>query len=428
MNETVAMVGGNRQRLIGWARSGVSTTGAQAAIQGLGFLAGVVIVRCLSPREYAFYTIATAGLGTMTVLTDSGIGSSVLALGGGVWQDRGRLGAVLATGIRLRRRFAHFALALALPIMIALLLRQGASWTEAVMIAVSVVPLFLATVTGHLLEGVPRLHQTLKPLQLVQIAANAARLILIVVLMPFWPLAVLASLLAALPQWWANLRLRHMADRRADWRTRDDPEVASRMVAQVRRTMPSAIYYALSGQLTVWLISVFGKTGNVAAIGALGRLAMILSVLGMVFGVLAIPRFARISAHEGALIRRRYMQAQLILIAVCCLPLAVLAVAPGPVLAILGSHYSGLQHEAVLMGVGSVASMVCGAAYTLGAARGIVAPAAITLPCSILLQILLIAILPLATVSGVIWVGILSALGQWLVHLGYFEWRYRKLA
>ncbi|HTY49096.1 MAG TPA: hypothetical protein VMB48_05340 [Steroidobacteraceae bacterium] len=419
--------GGDRsRRLAGWAWSGLSTAAAQAIVQGLGFAAGILIVRWLPLREYAFYTIATAGLGTMTVLTDSGIGSSVLALGGAAWRDRARLGAVIATGIAMRRRFSRAALALGVPLMIILLRRQGASWSEALLVALSVVPAFLATVTGHLLESVPRLHQALVRLQLVQAATNAGRLLLAVLVVPFWPLAWLAGVLTALPQWWANLRLRRMADDWAAWRASPDAEIAQRMTFQVRRTMPGAVYYALSGQLTVWLISVFGRTGNVAAVGALSRLAMALSVLGLAFNALAVPRFARIPGEELSRIHRRYLQSQALYIAACAVPVALLALLPGPALALLGPHYGGLRHEAVLMGLGSIATLGCGAAYSLGAARGVIAPPSLTLPATLLVQALLIATLPLSTVAGVIWVGILGAIGQWAVHLAYFEWHCRR--
>jgi O-antigen/teichoic acid export membrane protein len=288
------------------------------------------------------------------------------------------------------------------------------------------VPAFQATVSGHLLETVPRLHQTLRDLQLVQMAANAGRLVLIAALVPLWPLAALASLAAAVPQWCANLRLRAMADRRVNWRGPAAPDVAARMISQVRRTLPGAIYYALSGQLTVWLISIFGRSESVAAVGALGRLTMIFAILSVAFNASAVPRFARIPATWRERVRARYLQSQLALLLVCLGLLALLVWLPGPALAVLGPHYAGLQRELILMGIGSTLATVGGAAYTLAAARGIVAPPIITVPFSILLQIVLIIALPLGTIAGVLWVGILSALGEWLVLLAYFAWRYQN--
>ncbi len=399
----------------------------QAAVQGLGFLAGIVVIRCLSPREYAFYTVVTAGLGTMTVLTDSGVNSSVFALGGPAWQDPARFGAVLATGVSLRKRFAYAALVIAVPLMAALLHRQGCSWVQSALIAASIVPAFLATVTGHLLETVPRLHQRLMFLQIVQMATNAMRVLLTALVVPFWPAAAVAALIGAIPQWWANFRLRRFVDRRADWRQPSNPRIRIHMLQQVHRTLPGAVYYALSGQITIWLISVFGKSDNVAAVGALSRLAMILGVLGTAFGALAVPRFARLPA-DPVRIRRRYVQAQLALVAACGLPLAFLWLLPGPALSILGPHYGGLQRDALLMAASSTATIGCGAAYGLGSARGVIAPPVLTMPITILLQVLLVAVLPLDTVGGVIWIGLLSAVGQWLVHFAYFEWRHRRPA
>ena len=415
-----------RHRFIDWIWSGLSTTAAQAIVQGLGFAAGILVVRCLSVREYAFYTIATTGLGAMSVLTDGGIGTSVMALGGAAWQDREKLGAVIAAGIRMRQRFSWAAMLIGVPLMIFLMRRLGAAWTEAVLIALSVVPAFLATVTGHLLETAPRLHQALLRLQLVQVANNAIRLLLTALVIPFWPLAALANLAAAVPQWWANRRLRHMADDWAAWRTPADPGIGERIASQVRRTLPGCVYYAFSGQLMVWLISLFGRTSNVAAIGALGRLAMAFAVFGLAFNALAVPRFARIPADDTARIRRRYVQSQALFTAACTLPVILLALLPGPFLALLGPNYLGLRHEVVLVGIASVATLASGAAYTLSAARGVIAPPALTITASILLQVLLIVALPMGTLAGVIWVGILTSVGQWLIYFVNFMLHQRR--
>jgi O-antigen/teichoic acid export membrane protein len=427
MQETITLAV-RRQRLLDWVWAGIGTTVAQAGIQALGFAAGVLVIRLLSPREYAFYTIATAGLGMMTVLSDGGVASGALALGGAVWQDPVRLGVVIATGIRFRRLLARFALAIGLPLMVMLLRRQGASWTESALVCLSVVPALQSTLTSHLLEVVPRLHQKLRVLQLLQMAAGACRLVLVAAILPWWPAAVIANLIAALTQWLANLRLRKLVTRHSAWRVPGTEEVADRMKALVRRTMPGSIYYALSGQLSVGLLALFGKSDNVAAVGGLARPAMVFTVVSLAFGAMAIPRFARIPASQRSLVHARYHQSQLVLMAICLLVLALLVAFSDPVLAILGPTYKGLHRELALMGVSFSTAILAGAAYGLGLARGIVVPATISIPLNLLVQIAAIAWLPLNTVAGVLWIGILSGLGQWLVYLAYFELRFRNRA
>lgn len=403
-----------------WARRAILTGGAQSAVQLLGFLAGIIVIRSVAPEQYAYYTIANAALGVMTVLTDSGVGNAVLAQAGQVWQDRERFGAVLASGLALRRHLALIVLPLSLPITALLLRNQGASWVEAALITAAIIPGLVSTVTGQLLEVVPRLHQRLLELQRVQIGVNLGRVGLVAAVLLQWPLAAAALIATALPQWWGNWRLRRFAGEHTNWRVPPEARTRAPLVAQVRRTMPSALYYALSGQLTIWLASLFGPTNSVAAVGALSRLAMVLNVLGVVFTLIVIPRFARIPAADGALVQRRYWQSQGLFAAACAVPVVLLSMFPAQALAILGPHYSGLAREAVLMALSAVAGMMSGLAYILGASRGVVASPLLVVPYCFAGQVLLMLMLPLDSVSGVIWIALISAASQWIMHTAYF--------
>jgi hypothetical protein len=134
----------------------VLTGAAQAGIQLLAFASGLLVIRYLPLQEYAYYTIANAVLGTLIVLTDSGISQGVMARGGKVWTNAHALGAVLASGLQLRRRFGWFAAAISLPLLWLLLRRQGASTGMTALVTFSIVPLFLSTLTGQLFSSQAR--------------------------------------------------------------------------------------------------------------------------------------------------------------------------------------------------------------------------------------------------------------------------------
>src|SRR5262245_20460172 len=85
-------------------RSLLETGSLQVGIHVIGFAVGLAAIRLLPVREFAYYTVANAMLGTLTVLTDSGVAQGVLAHGGAVWQDRAALSGTLASGGWLRRR------------------------------------------------------------------------------------------------------------------------------------------------------------------------------------------------------------------------------------------------------------------------------------------------------------------------------------
>lgn len=408
-------------RLFGWLRVVAFAGGSQAAIQVFSFLGGILVIRSLSATEYAYYTIANTGLGAISLLSDAGIGGGLMALGGRVWTDREALGRVLATGLTLRRQFAMLAIVASIPVTTVLLHHQQASWPIALCISVSVLPMFLSTMTTQLLETVPRLHQNLQPLQQVLIGVSAGRLALLALLLGFWPAAIAAILLGTLPQWWANWRLRRLTALHAEWPSTADAGVRAELLVQVRRGLPGIIYFTLSGQLTVWLISLFGKTHAVAAVGALSRLGLMMTAIGTVFSIVGVPRFARVPATDHVRMTRRYWQAQGLLLAACALLVLGVGLFPGPVLWLLGPTYAGYAHEAVLTAVSATVTVMVTAALQLGAARGVITPPWLSIPVCVGLQVLLVLLVPVDTVAGVIWLGLLSALSQWIVHVAYFR-------
>src|SRR5437762_14152763 len=99
----------------------------QAAVQVIGFLSGIVIVRHLDQREYAYFTIANTMQGTINVLADIGISIGLVSIGGRIWQDGHRFGELVSTGLRLRRKLGAVVILCIVPVLYYLLVKNGAS-------------------------------------------------------------------------------------------------------------------------------------------------------------------------------------------------------------------------------------------------------------------------------------------------------------
>lgn len=394
------------------------TASAQAVIQLLGLVTGLVVVRLLPVREYAYYTIANAVLGTMSVLSDSGIADSLIAQGGKVWSDRRALGGLIAAGLAFRKRFALIAAAISLPILYALLKRQGATGVAAVLVAAAIVPLYASTLTGQLLQIVPRLHQQSAHLQRIQVWAAVLRFVLVTGVAKLAPLAWITSVCAAAAQAWSNWRLRKLAAGLADLEAAPARDGWDNCMRQVRRSAPSAVYYAFEGQIAILLVSIFGRTSGVASVGALTRLAMIFNVIGAVFALLSVPRFAKMSYARPVL--KVFWGSQLALVGVSLIPVLCVALFPRAVLWVLGPAYASLAHEALIAALGGSFGLLGGCAYWMSAARGVVIAPWLMIPLAICVQITLILVLPISTVGGVLWLGALTNLAYWLMHAGNF--------
>ena len=304
-------------RIIEWGKLISITGSAQILVQALALISGILIIRLLPTKEYAYYTLVNTMLGTMGVLADSGVGDGVLSQGGKVWQDSKKLGAVIATGLDLRKKFAFASLLLVLPVLIYMLLHHGASITMALLLSLCLIPSFFVALSTSILEMAPKLHQDILPLQKNQIGLNIGRLVLVSLTLFLFPFAFIAISAASLPQIWANLRLRKISAAVADKNQEADPIVRTEIMKIVRRTMPGAVYFCFSSQITTWLISIFGTTDNLAQVGALGRLAVILNVFTAMFSTLVIPRFARL-VNDRKLLIYRFLQIQFSLVIYLC--------------------------------------------------------------------------------------------------------------
>lgn len=382
------------------------TIAIQAGTQLLVFASGLIVVRSLSIEQYAYYTLANAALGVAGALSDSGTGNALVAQCGRVWQQPGRLGAVMATGLAIRRTISLACLALLGPVVLWLALRQGSSTSQALLLCAAVVPAFFAASSTPLLEIPLRLHQRLKSLQFLQLTASMARLAFVALASRIYPVAWLVILSPLVPAWLQNRRLRARSSELAHFDAGQDEEARKKIIAQALRALPGTLYFVFAGQFTVLLISLFGTVESVAQVGALGRIATIVTFLMMVFGMIAVPRYARIPEMEA----RRLLRVYLLLIggvaAACGTAVLFTWIAPGVVLFILGAKYSSLTTEVVLAVASGAMSVLSSAANTMAAVRGTVASPLVSIPASLAVQALLIFLLPLDSVSTMFWLSI----------------------
>src|SRR5467141_3005812 len=100
----------------------------QAIVQIIGFLSGILLVRTLSQREYAYFIIANTMQGTINLLADIGISVGLVSIGGRVWHDPHRFGELINTALGVRRRLGALAIIVVTPVLYFLLVKNGASF------------------------------------------------------------------------------------------------------------------------------------------------------------------------------------------------------------------------------------------------------------------------------------------------------------
>jgi O-antigen/teichoic acid export membrane protein len=413
-------------KIFEWGKLITISGSAQILVQLFSFMCGILIIRLLTTGEYALYTLANAMLGTMTLLADGGIADGVLSQGGKVWKNRTLLGAVITTGLDLRKKFAIGSLCVAIPLLVYLLMHHGAKWPVVVLLVLSLIPSFFIALSGTILEIAPKLWQDILPLQKNQVALNIGRLAMLGLLLFSFPFSFVAILATAIPQVWANYRLRQISTQYADRSQLPDPVVRTAILKIVKRTMPGAVYYCFYGQITTWLISIFGSTESLAKVGALSRLAVVLNVFTALFATLVVPRFARLPAH-GKLLLNRFLQVQLCLVLISvCITGAVL-IFPSKVLFLLGNNYAALTTEVGIIALSSCIGMMMGVTYAISLSRGWVLHPVVLITGNVLTQLILLYTLNLSKIQNVLWFSVINNSVAFLMLFCYYLFKVYKI-
>lgn len=388
----------------------------QALVQIVAFSSGILLVRWLPQREYAFFTIANAMQATLMLLADIGIGTGLISIGGRVWQDRHRFGQLINTGLTVRKKLGLISALIVAPLLYAMLARNGASLPYTLFLIAVVLAGFATLLSVDVLSVVPRLHSDIARIQKIDFTCAIVRLLLIGGLVYLFASAGLAVAIASATFLLQYFLLRRYAEKVVDLNAAENPDDRREIVRLIKSLAANVLFYCFQGQITVFLISFFGHhAGSVAEVGALGRLAMIFTILMNMLTNVFVPAFAR--CHEKGNLRWLFFGIVGAVVLFSAGVLAGAALFPEEFLFVLGSRYAHLHHELFLMLGVAVLSAVSGTIWLLNASKAWVTGSWLYIPLTLATQIALIPFTDFSTVAGVLIFNLLSIVPSLLLNL-----------
>jgi O-antigen/teichoic acid export membrane protein len=387
----------------------------QGIVQMVGFLSGILLIRHLDQREYAYFTIANTMQGTLNTLADIGISVGLVSIGGRVWQDQNRFGQLIKTASNLRRKLGAIAAIVITPILFFMLVKNGAPLPYTfVLIALVLAGLAVQLALG-VLGVVPRLRSDIGRIQTIDFVGAAVRLVVLVALMYLFlnsAVAVAVGSATLFVQYWM---LRRYAARVIDFDAPENEEDRRAMQRFIRHLAANAVFFCFQGQITIFLLGFFGRVNSIAEVGALGRLGMVFTVLTNLLTNVFGPAFARCQDPK----RLRWQYAAIVggVTAFSLVLIAAAALFPGAFLFVLGAKYAHLERELLLMVGGAVVGALTGTFWTLNASKAWIAGSWLYIPLTVGTQILLIPITDFSSVRSVLMFNLLSAVPNLVLNL-----------
>ena len=384
-------------------------------------------MRWLPQREYAYFTIANAMQATLMLLADIGVSVGLVSIGGRVWQDRHRFGELINTGLAVRKKLAAVAAIIVAPILYAMLARNGASSLYTLLLIAFVLAGFSIQISVDIFSVVPRLRSDISQIQKIDFTCAIVRLLLILGLVYLFATAGLAVAIASAAFLLQYFLLRAYAATVVDLKANENAEDRHEIVRLVKSLAANTLFYCFQGQITVFLISFFARhAASVAEVGALGRLAMIFTVLTNLLINIFVPAFAR--CQDKRKLRHLFAAIAGGVILFSALVLAGAALFPDQFLFVLGNRYAHLRRELLLMVGVAVVSALGGTLWLLNASKAWVSGAWLYIPLTLATQIALIPFTDFSSVAGVLMFNLISAVPSVLLNLALSYRGFRTFA
>lgn len=339
----------------------------QGALQLVGVLGGLLLVRRLSVEAYAQLGLAMGFYALIAVLMDLGFASTIVPLVGDRRDDGALVGRYVRAARHLRNRSFWLLAPVAIAAFLAIMHRHHWDWRVEAMLTVSVL---LALYSGGKVSYYSApffLHGRLREFYLPQVISGAVRLLAYLGLALLgWLNAVTAAMLTTLNVVVNGELLEKRSRAYLIYPQVESAETNREMFQYILPAAPAMIFAAFQSQISLFLVSIFGGTVDVAGVAALGRIGQLFAVL-MTFNVIVIePYFARLD-------RGRLVTQYMVLLGIACggcLPLVLLAFyTPGVYLWVLGPKYAGLAAEMGWLVAGACISFVAGTIWIMNRAR-----------------------------------------------------------
>lgn len=373
-------------------------------------LYGLLCIRLLPVADYAEFVVVFAIQGTLVLLMDIGITGSIVPLVG----EKIDNSQLIADYVASLRQLAHWLYAIVAPLTVIAypLLVRNRHWSwrvVAAMIAILLVSAWFARV-GAAYGAVLIVRRDRRRWYRAQMGSSLGTLALLGVFYSLhWLNGFSAILINVSGIIFVAASYYFRAEQLLGVSGSPSREKRTAIIQLTLPAIPGVIFYALQGQLAIFLITIFGRTGAVASVGALGRLSQVFALLSQMNPILVEPYFAKLPRSR---LKLNYLSAAAFAAAFGMAAVVLARIFPGLFLWVLGPKYAGFRSEVVLVMISGAISLVCGMMQSIHAARRFVYYSFVISNnvLTFLVEALLIWKMDLSTVRGVLLFNIFASL------------------
>lgn len=404
----------------------VVTTGAESFGVAVGALSGLLIVNLLPKSLYAEYTFLIACQMLIIGLSDMGLGHCYLPVVGERSGDTPWVIGCCRRVYEWRWRLLCAALLFVVPYWLYSSNRH--TWLSGgyMLAAAFTVVAALMTMREQLGRTILVILGQIGVVNRTGLVVNCLRLALVASVLAWMPsdlavaclMAITAACsLAVLARYrrlpvlsaWSGSRLAGAERTSADGKIRN----------MLLPLLLPALFYQFQGVITVFLASLLGTATMIAEVGALSRLALLLTIVDRVTAMLVFPAIGR--AATGPALRTMILKAHAVYLAAVSVLLASAVLLPQVWILLLGHQYAAQQHLIWMAFLPAILMNGSGFAFTTLSSRGYTAKQVYAIPLVLAVQAIYLWVVGMSDTRSALGFSIASS-------AVYFSYQYALLA
>jgi O-antigen/teichoic acid export membrane protein len=341
------------------------------AAQGINLvgnvLYGLLCLRLLPPTEYAKFVVVFAVQGTLIVLMDANFTLTLGPLVGERLADR-RLIADYLASLRQLSNWVYALMGIGLVVLYPFLVknRGWSPWTVAFMILVLLISTWFMRI-GSAYGAVLILLRDRSYWYKGQTISSLGTLALLLAFCGFHWLGPFSAILINVSGIvFVGIFYFHRAGELLGGTGEISVQKRNAIVRLALPNIPQTIFYALQGQLSLFLITFLGHTKSVASVGALARLGQLFALILQLNPLIIEPYFAKLPVAQ---LKKSYAVALLLMGFICATVTALACQVPQLFLWVLGPQYNNLRTEVELAIGASAIGCFSGVLWGIHSAR-----------------------------------------------------------
>ena len=330
-------------------------------------LYGLLCVRLLPASEYAKFVVLFAVQGTLVILMDVNFSGSLIPLIGDRVDDKQLIADYVASLRKLALRIfvvVGIGLAVCYPILV-----KNRNWSWQIVLAM-VVTLLVSSWFIRIAAAYGAVLILMRDRAVWYRGQMIASLGTLALLGIFWACRSLSGFAAILINVsglvFTGVFYFYRARRLLGVQGTPAAEKVKSIIRLAAPNVPQSIFYALQGQIPMFVITFLGRTSSVAGIGALGRLGQVFALFIQMGPMLIEPYFAKLPKQR---LKSSYLSVFAIATTACIAIALLSAWLPEVFLWVLGPTYRSLRTEVMLAIIASAISCLSSVLWFMHSAR-----------------------------------------------------------